>query len=131
MEALNGGVFIANPTGHLKVESERIWGWANDLGLARLVCISRPDREEGTLAQALAEMTKTLDAKLVSIHVPIGSQANFRGVVDLLSMKSLIFQGTMALCKSRTSPATQGADEYRENLLKLLPKLLTSCLPAT
>ncbi len=120
MEALNGGVFIANPTGHLKVESERIWGWANDLNLARLVCISRTDREEGTVAQALAEMTKTLDAKLVPIHVPIGSQANFRGVVDLLSMKALIFQGDNGAVQEQDIPSdVQGeADEYREKLIE-------------
>ncbi len=120
MEALSGGVFIANPTGHLKVESERIWGWANDLNLARLVCISRTDREEGTVAQALAEMTKTLDAKLVPIHVPIGSQANFRGVVDLLSMKALIFQGDNGAVQEQDIPSdVQGeADEYREKLIE-------------
>ncbi|MBI3758079.1 MAG: elongation factor G [Deltaproteobacteria bacterium] len=120
IEALNGGVFIANPTGHLKVESERIWEWANDLGLARLVCISRTDREEGTLAQALAEMTKTLDAKLVPIHVPIGSQANFRGVVDLLSMKALVFQGDNGAVQEQDIPSdVQGeADEYREKLIE-------------
>jgi elongation factor G len=120
MEALNSGIFVAGPNGHLKVESERIWGWANDLGLARLVCISRTDREEGALAQALAEMTKTLDAKLVPIQVPIGSQANFRGVVDLLSMKALIFQGDNGAVQEQDIPSdVQGeADEYREKLVE-------------
>ena len=77
-----GGVFIANPTGHFKVESERIWGWANDLALPRLVCISRTDREEGRLQKALDGDDQDTRRKLVPIHVPIGSQANFRGVVD-------------------------------------------------
>src|SRR5262245_38538477 len=86
MEAMTGAIFVANPAGQLKVESERLWGWANDLGLARLVCLSRMDREEGTLEKALGELSRVLDAKLVAIQVPIGAQANFRGVVDLLSM---------------------------------------------
>ncbi len=120
MEAMSAGIFVANPTGQLKVESERIWGWANDLGLARLVCISRADREEGALAQALNEMTKTLDAKLVPIQVPIGSQANFRGVVDLLAMKALIFQGDNGAVQEQEIPGdVQGeADEYREKLVE-------------
>lgn len=120
MEALGSAVFVASPNGHLKVESERIWGWANDLNLPRLVCISRADREEGTLPQALAEMTKVLEAKLVPIQVPIGSQANFRGVVDLLTMKALIFQGDNGAVQEQDIPAeVQGdADEYREKLVE-------------
>src|SRR2546428_3665054 len=93
MEAMSSAIFVGNPTGQLKVESEQMWGWANDLHLARLVYLTRMDREEGALEKALSEMSKVLDGKLVAIQVPIGSQANFRGVVDLLSMKALIFQG--------------------------------------
>lgn len=125
MEALNGAIFVANPAGQLKVESERIWGWANDLNLARLICISRTDREEGTLEKALTEMSKVLEARLVAIQVPIGSQANFRGVVDLLSMKALIFQGDKGAVQEQDIPAdVQGeADEYREKLIEAVAEM--------
>lgn len=125
MEAMGGAVFVANPTGHFKVESERMWGWANDLGLARLICISRADREEGTLENALAEMTKVLEARLVAVHVPIGSQANFRGVVDLFSMKALMFQGDNGAVQEQDIPAeVQGeADEYREKLIEAVAEM--------
>jgi elongation factor G len=125
MEAMNSAIFVAGPNGHLKVESERIWGWANDLRLARLVCISRADREEGSLESALAELTKVLDAKLVPIHVPIGSQANFRGVVDLLSMKALMFQGENGAVQEQDIPdEVQGeVDEYREKLIESVAEI--------
>jgi elongation factor G len=125
MEAMSSAIFVAGPNGHLKVESERVWGWANDLGLARLVCISRADREEGSLGNALAEMTKVLDAKLVPIHVPIGSQANFRGVVDLLSMKALMFQGENGAVQEQNIPdEVQGeVDEYREKLIESVAEM--------
>lgn len=125
MEAMNGAIFVANPTGHFKVESERMWGWANDLGLARLICISRADREEGSLEKALAEMSKVLEARLVAVHVPIGSQANFRGVVDLLSMKALMFQGDNGAVQEQDIPSeVQGeADEYREKLIEAVAEM--------
>ncbi|MBI3245744.1 MAG: elongation factor G [Deltaproteobacteria bacterium] len=125
MEALSSAIFVVSPNGHLKVESERIWGWANDLNLARLVCISRADREEGTLEQALAAMTKVLEAKLVPIQVPIGSQTNFRGVVDLLTMKALIFQGDNGAVQEQDIPAeVQGeADDYREKLVESVAEM--------
>lgn len=125
MEAMSSALFVAGPHGQLKVESERLWGWANDLKLARLVCISRTDREEGSLASALAELTKVLDAKFVPIHVPIGSQANFRGVVDLLSMKALMFQGENGAVQEQDIPdEVQGeVDEYREKLIEAVAEM--------
>lgn len=125
MEAMAGAVFVGNPTGRLKVESERLWGWANDLRLARLVYLSRMDREEGTLEKAMAEMSKVLEGKLVAIQVPIGSQANFRGVVDLLSLKALIFQGDNGAVQEQDIPAeVQGeVDEYREKLIEAIAEM--------
>jgi elongation factor G len=125
MEAMSGAVFVASPTGQLKVESERLWGWANDLGLARVVCLSRMDREEGSLEKALAEMNKVLEAKLIAVQVPIGSQVSFRGVVDLLSMKALMFQGDNGAVLEQDIPAeVQGeADEYREKLIEAVAEM--------
>lgn len=125
MEAMAGALFVASPTGHLKVESERLWGWANDLSLPRLVCLSRMDREEGSLEKALTEMNKVLEAKLVAIQTPIGSQANFRGVVDLLSMKALLFQGDNGAVQVQDIPAEAQAeaDEYREKLIEAVAEM--------
>ncbi len=125
MEAMTSAVFVGNPTGHLKVESERIWGWANELRLARLVYLTRMDREEGSLEKALGEMSKVLDGKLVAIQVPIGSQTHFRGVVDLLSMKALIFQGDNGAVQEQDIPAEvqAEADEYREKLVEAVAEM--------
>ena len=125
MEAMTGAVFVASPTGQLKVESERLWGWANDLGLARLVYLSRMDREEGSLEKALTEMSKTLEARLVAIQVPIGAQANFRGVVDLLSMQALLFQGDNGAVQEQDIPAEvqAEAEEYRDKLIEAVAEM--------
>src|SRR5581483_3897407 len=125
MEAMGGAIFVGNPSGNLKVASERLWRWANELQLPRLVYISRMDREEGSLQKALDGMSKTLETKLVAVQVPIGTQANFRGVVDLLNMKALTFQGDNGAVKEETIPAeVQGeADEYREKLVEAVAEM--------
>ena len=125
MEAMGGAVFIGSPSGNLKVESERLWGWANELQLPRLVFISRMDREEGSLQQALEGMNKVLETKLVAAQVPIGSQANFRGVVDLINMKALIFQGDNGAIKEEAIPAEvqDEVDEYREKLVEAVAEM--------
>jgi elongation factor G len=125
MEAMGGAVFLGHLAGHLKVESERLWEWANELQLPRIVYLTRMDREEGTLAAALDEMGTVLETKFVALQVPIGAQANFRGVVDLLTMKALLFQGENGAVKEDAIPAEiqAEADEYREKLVEAVAEM--------
>ncbi len=120
MEAMSGAIFVASPTGQLKVESERVWNWAKDMDLPRIVCLSRMDREEGEFGAAIDALNSALETTLTPIQIPIGSQADFRGVVDLLSMQALMFQGDKGEVSVETIPADlQGqADEYREKLIE-------------
>lgn len=125
MEAMSGAVFVAGPAGQLKVESERVWGWANLLQLPRLVCLSRLDREEGSLETALGGLRDTLEGQFVPVQIPIGSQADFSGVVDLLSMKALMFSGDNGAVEEQDIPAeVQGeADTRREQLVEAIAEL--------
>lgn len=125
LEAMAGAVFVASPTGHLKVESERLWEWANEQGLGRLVYLTRMDREECSLEKALSEMSKVVDAKLVALHVPIGTQANFRGVVDLLSMKAFLFEEDKGAVREQDIPVEVQAevDEQREKLVEAVAEM--------
>ena len=125
MEAMTGAVFVASPTGRLKVESERVWDWANLLKLPRLVCLSRMDREEGSLETALTGLGKTLGGKFVPIQVPIGSQANFKGVVDLVLMKALMFTGDNGAVEEQEIPGDvqADADARREQLIEAVAEL--------
>ena len=120
MEAMSGAIFVASPTGHLKVEGERLWNWAKDMSIARIVCLSKMDREEGEFGQAIAALGSALETTLVPIQIPIGAQADFRGVVDLLTMKALIFEGDNGAVTTEDIPSeVQGqVDEYREKLLE-------------
>ena len=79
MEAMGGAIFVAGPIGHLKVESERMWNWARDMNLPRIVCLSRMDREEGEFGATLDALNSALETTLTPIHIPIGSQADFQG----------------------------------------------------
>jgi elongation factor G len=125
MEAMTGAVFVAGPTGQLKVESERMWGWANLLQLPRLVCLSRMDREEGSLDTALSGLRDTLEGQFVPVQIPVGSQADFRGVVDLLTMKALMFSGDNGAVEEHDIPdeIQAEADARREQLVEAIAEL--------
>ncbi|MSQ47806.1 MAG: elongation factor G [Deltaproteobacteria bacterium] len=125
MEAMSGAVFLGHLGGHLKVESERLWGWADELNLPRLVYLTRMDREEGSLTAALDEMGKVLETKFIAIQMPVGAQANFRGVIDLITMRALLFQGENGAVREDDIPMEMQAeaDEYREKLLEAVAEM--------
>lgn len=125
MEAMTGAVFVASPTGQFKVESERVWGWAKLLQLPRVVCLSRMDREEGSLDTALDGLRDTLDGQFVPVQIPVGSQADFRGVVDLLTMKALMFSGDNGAVEEGDIPddLQADADTRREQLVEAIAEL--------
>jgi elongation factor G len=83
-------VVVSAATG-VKFETELLWKTADEHGLPRLMVVTKMDRERSTLARVLEESEKTLGARPLPVQLPIGSEAGFRGVVDLLGMKARLF----------------------------------------
>src|SRR6202521_2372737 len=94
LRAVDGLVFVASPGADMKVESEKIWEAAGELGLPRIAFVSRLDRERTKFDSALADLEKRLSARPVPLAIPIGEELEFSGVVDLLAMKALIYADT-------------------------------------
>jgi elongation factor G len=99
MRAVDGVVFVTSAGNDLKVESEKIFEQIKQLELPRIAFVSRLDRERMSFAAALTDLDKGLGAKPVVLTLPIGDEAAFRGVIDLLAMKALIYADTSGKAK--------------------------------
>ncbi len=93
MRAFGGAVFVLNPSVGLRVESERLWNKANDNRICRILFASKMDHEQDNVVQRVDSMLEGLGAKAVHLQMPMGVEANFKGVVDLFSMKVILFEG--------------------------------------
>jgi elongation factor G len=93
MRAFGGAVFLVNPSLGLRVEAQRLWTHANDRKISRLLFANRMDREESDVTGAMEGILNDLEVKGVHLQVPVGLGEAFTGVVDLLTMKALIFEG--------------------------------------
>ncbi len=91
LRAVNGLVFLVSPGADMKVESDKIWEAAGELGLPRIAFVSRLDRERTRFESALADLEKGLSARPIALTIPIGEELGFSGVVDLLAMKALAY----------------------------------------
>jgi elongation factor G len=104
----SGAVFVlGGGGGEVKVEAEKLWNWCDELGLARVGFVARLDRERASVDNALADL-KVLGVKPAVLQVPIGSDASFTGVVDVLSNRAYVYQDEKV---KETDPPADLADE--------------------
>jgi elongation factor G len=91
LRVVDGAVVVVGAVDGVKVQTEKVWSTAASLELPRAVYISKMDRERADFARALEDVRKNLSAGAVPVQVPLGQEAGFAGVVDLVRMRALRF----------------------------------------
>ena len=100
----------------VQVQTEKVWKMANDYGVARIVVINRMDRERADFFRALESLQRRLKGRLCPLQIPIGSEAAFQGVVDLVKMKALLVADGKPREAEIPPDAMDAAKEWREKL---------------
>ena len=77
----------------VEVGTELTWQYADERKLPRMVLVNKLDRENTSFEQALESLRKQFGVKVVPLQIPIGEQAGFKGVVDLVTQKGYTFEG--------------------------------------
>src|SRR5512137_309465 len=91
LRVVDGAVVVVGAVDGVKVQTEKVWSTAANLELPRAVYISKMDRERADFARAVEDIRKNLSTSAVPVQVPIGQEAGFTGVVDLVRMRALRF----------------------------------------
>jgi len=122
LRAATGAVLVlGSGGGEIKVETEKVWAWLDEQALPRVAFVTRLDRERASLEHALDDL-KAVGAKPAVLHVPIGVEGEFRGVVDVLAGRALVYQGDAGVVQEGPVPA-ELADEValaREQLVEVI-----------
>ncbi|HEU4637399.1 MAG TPA: GTP-binding protein, partial [Candidatus Binatia bacterium] len=117
--AFGGAIFVLNPSVGLRVESERLWATANANEICRLLFVNKMDHEEADAVERMEPLLSRLDAKGVHLQLPIGAGAEFKGVVDLPSMKAYLYEGSGGKFSESEIPADlrAAAEDMRRQLM--------------
>src|SRR5262249_32474207 len=75
----------------VEVMTSRVWGYAEELALPRIIVVNRMDRERADANTALESLRNAFGRQVVPVQLPIGSEKNFSGVVDLVTMKAYAY----------------------------------------
>jgi elongation factor G len=120
LRVVDAAVVVVNAVMGVEVHTERLWGSADEEGLARLVFVNMLDRERADFFRALDSLKEAFGQHVVATEIPIGTEHEVRGVVDLIDMKAFEYEGDgRDSAKEIPVPeelATQ-AEEYREKLM--------------
>jgi len=88
LHVTDAAVVVVDAVDGVKVGTEKVWQTANQHNLPRMVFINKMDRERADYAQVLAGLKNILEAQVVPLQYPMGQEASFKGVVDLVDLKA-------------------------------------------
>jgi elongation factor G len=91
LRVLDGAVFVLCAVGGVQPQSETVWRQANKYNVPRLAFVNKMDRTGANFTKVVEQLKSRLGAYPVPMQVPIGAEDNFEGVVDLLKMKSIVW----------------------------------------
>jgi elongation factor G len=120
MRVVDSAVVVVNAVTGVEVHTERLWKRAADEGLARLVFVNMLDRERADFFRTLDSLKAAFGSHVVATEIPIGSEHDVRGVIDLIDMKAFLYEGEGRGNSSEAEIPEDLADraqEYREKLM--------------
>ena len=91
LRVLDGAVAVFCAVAGVQAQSETVWRQANRYGVARIAFVNKMDRTGADFEKAVETMRRRLDASPLVIHDPIGSEADFDGVLDIVNERALYF----------------------------------------
>jgi elongation factor G len=90
LRAAEGAVVVVGPTSQLAVGTEIAWEHCNRTSKPRIVVVNKLDKENSDFYGAVTAMRETLSPRPFPLHLPIGAEQGFRGIVDLLHLKAFV-----------------------------------------
>ncbi|KND56917.1 Translation elongation factor G [Candidatus Burkholderia verschuerenii] len=122
MRVLDGACMVYCAVGGVQPQSETVWRQANKYKVPRLVFVNKMDRTGANFFKVYDQLKNRLKANPVPVVVPIGAEENFKGVVDLLKMKAIIWdeasQGTKFDYVDIPAELVDTCNEWREKMIE-------------
>ncbi|MBU0485236.1 MAG: elongation factor G [Proteobacteria bacterium] len=115
-------IFTVGAVAGVKSQTEKIATFVHEQKLPTIIFINRMDRERANFDNTITGINNELPFKAAVIQLPIGAEANFKGLVDLVRQKAFIFDGNTGKVKETAIPAEMADDVamYRENLMEMV-----------
>ncbi len=121
LRVLDGAVVVFDGVAGVEPQSETVWRQADNFKIPRICFINKMDRIGASFEKSLESILEKLSPNALALQLPIGQENKFEGVIDLLNLKALKFEGDFGqIAKEEDIPESllQTAKEWREKLVE-------------
>jgi elongation factor G len=121
LRVADGAVVIVSAISGVKAETEKIWKYAGDFEVPRIVFINKLDKEAADFANAISEIEKSFEQEAIPLYIPVGMGESFKGIVDLVAMKSYVYsdgQGGKPNVTDVPDDLKSAVEDYRKKLVE-------------
>lgn len=121
LRVADSAIVVVCAVSGVEVGTEKVWDYADDYQLPRLVYINKIDRENANFDAALEQLRKFFGLKVFPLQFPLGQESSFRGVIDLVKMKALVYTDKTGLAMQEEAIPAEllgKAEELREQLIE-------------
>ncbi|MFH0764671.1 MAG: elongation factor G [Candidatus Omnitrophota bacterium] len=127
LKVLDGAVIVLCAVGGVQPQSETVWRQADKYKVPRIAFINKMDRTGANFHKVMEEIHSRLGANPIALQLPVGSEDNFLGVIDLITMKAIIYKGEEGTSGFDIAeiPADlkKEASKYRHDLIEKLGEI--------
>lgn len=120
LRVIDGMVAVFCAVGGVEPQSETVWNQADKYRVPRIAFVNKMDRTGADFSEVVAQMDKYLGANAMPIHLPIGAENEFQGMIDLVSMKAITFNEKECIVSDIPTELTQAAIAARKAMLEKL-----------
>ncbi|MBB1494334.1 elongation factor G [Propioniciclava sp. MC1595] len=125
LRVLDGAVTVFDGVAGVEPQSQTVWRQANKYGVPRICYVNKLDRTGASFDFVVKTIRERLNATAAVIQLPVGSEANFQGVIDLVGMRALMWRGETKIGEDYTveeipADMVDRAQEAREELIQVL-----------
>jgi len=111
-------VLVVSAVEGVEVQTEAAWRIAADLGVPRMFFVNKLDRERASFDRTLEELRDRFGAGVAPLELPIGEEASFRGIADLLTDTAVLYDGAKATVAEIPEDMAAREHEVRDNLVE-------------
>jgi elongation factor G len=127
MRVVDGAVIVIGGNSEVKVQTETVWGYANEFQVPRILYVSKMDTERADFLKVVEDVKKNFPSlSPVPIQLPIGAEKNFRGVVDLIEKRAYLYKedgsGQFEL-KDIPSELKEEAERLRDKMIETVVEM--------
>ena len=121
LRVLDGAVTVLDSKAGVEPQTETVWRQATTYGVPRIVFCNKMDATGADFIMSLESIEKRLGANAVALQLPIGAESTFEGIIDLITMKAMHFEGAKGenvVYSEIPEDMKAQAEEYREKMIE-------------